>query len=164
MDKRGPNPFGWNHYSPWLFYPMALIGSFMLLGILGILFTAPAALLGVIPAFLPIIVAVRQWHLKGKQGSSPKTQLDQVAQTNSAPRRLGKSASSGESESSETVTQLSQRKKAQAPTSTLNDPSFERLSLALAQIREQRLAGRISDVEYYDRRAKALESYNGSAD
>jgi len=63
-EKRGPNPFGWNYYSPWLFYPMAAIGSFMALGIFGILFTAPAALVGVVPAFFPIVIALRQLHLK----------------------------------------------------------------------------------------------------
>jgi hypothetical protein len=67
-EKRGPNPFGWNYYSPWLFYGMAFIGSFMLLGILTILFTAPAGLVGVIPAFFPIIIAVRQWKLRSESG------------------------------------------------------------------------------------------------
>jgi hypothetical protein len=66
MERNEPNPFGWRYYSPWLFYSMTLIGSFMLLGILGILFTAPEALVGVIPAFFPIILAARQWYLRGE--------------------------------------------------------------------------------------------------
>jgi len=72
VAKKGPNPFGWNYYSPGLFYSMTFIGSFMLLGIFGILFTEPAALMGAIPATFPIIVAVRQWILKGEQGSNPQ--------------------------------------------------------------------------------------------
>jgi hypothetical protein len=68
-EKRGSNPFGWNYYSPGLFYGMAFIGAFMAIGILGILFTAPAGLVGVIPAFFPIVVAIRQWHLRGLERS-----------------------------------------------------------------------------------------------
>jgi hypothetical protein len=166
MEKNGPNPFGWNHYSPWLFYPMALIGSFMLLGILGILFTAPAALLGVIPALLPIIVAVRQWHLRGEQGSLQRTQPDHVAQTDSAQRLHVDSTSTGTTEPQVEPARppLAQRVKGQASAPTLDSPPAERLGLALANIREQRLAGKISDTEYYDLRAEALESYSRSAD
>lgn len=166
MDKRGPNPFGWNHYSPWLFYPMALIGSFMMLGILGILFTAPAALLGVIPAFFPIIVAVRQWRLRGEQVSLQKTQLDQATQTDSGQPLQVDSAPPGTTEPQvgPSPPPPSQRSTGQGPAPALNGPSAERLGLALAAFREQRLAGKISDKEYYDLRAEALESFSRATD
>lgn len=69
-EKKGPNPFGWKYYSPGLFYSLAFIGSFLMLGILGILFTEPAALAGAFPAFVPLVILARQWQLRGEQRRS----------------------------------------------------------------------------------------------
>lgn len=70
MAGKGPNPFGWKYYSPGLCYGMTFIGAFMAIGIIGIMATAPEAIIGAIPAFFPIVVAARQWQLRGEERSA----------------------------------------------------------------------------------------------